>query len=108
MIHLFQHGDYTWALFIGHISVEKALKARFVESISEIPPKTHDLVRIVEKLGWEVAQETLDLLDTVTTFNLRARYDDYKRNFARKCTKEYSHEMIKRIEEVREWILSRP
>lgn len=31
MIHLYESGDYTWALFIGHIVLEKLLKASVVK-----------------------------------------------------------------------------
>lgn len=27
MVHLFEKGDYTWSLFIGHLVIEKLLKA---------------------------------------------------------------------------------
>ena len=31
MKHLFQTGDYNWALFIGHLVIEKLLKALYVK-----------------------------------------------------------------------------
>lgn len=31
MIHLFDSEDYHWALFIGHLVIEKLLKARLVK-----------------------------------------------------------------------------
>jgi hypothetical protein len=49
----------------------------------------------------------MDILDEVTTFNIRARYDDYRREFALRCTNEYTAAMIGRIEELRIWIKSR-
>lgn len=35
---------------------------------------------------------------------IRARYDDYKREFKAKCTREYTTRMVKSIEELRSWI----
>lgn len=107
MRHLLDHGDHTWALFLGHICLEKALKARFVERTREDPPRTHDLVRIAEASGLSLDEESMDFLDTATTFNIRARYDDYKREFASRCTREYTESMVARIEEIREWILKK-
>lgn len=43
-------------------------------------------------------------LQIIDTFNISARYDDYKRSFAEKCTDEYTAEQIKNIEEVRTWL----
>ncbi len=33
MAHLFEKGDYHWALFIGHLVIEKLLKAYYVKNI---------------------------------------------------------------------------
>lgn len=107
MHHLLDHGDFTWALFIGHICLEKALKSKIVEQENSDPPRTHDLVRLAESAGLALEDDVLDFLDTATTFNIRARYDDYKREFASRCTREYTEAMVARIEEVRGWILRR-
>ena len=45
-----------------------------------------------------------DLLETISHFNLEARYDDYKKTFENKCTDEYTENQIKNIEEVRTWL----
>ena len=47
-----------------------------------------------------------DLLDLFTTFNISARYPDYKESFYRKCTPEYTAERLREIEEIRTWLLS--
>ncbi|MBT6337680.1 MAG: HEPN domain-containing protein [Desulfobacula sp.] len=31
MTHLFEKGDYTWSLFVGHLFLEKLLKAWYVK-----------------------------------------------------------------------------
>ncbi len=88
MLHLIEKGDFTWALFIGHIVIEKLLKAWHVQNTSDnIPPFIHDLVRLTEKGGLSLSENQKDILDTITTFNLRARYDDYKMEFHKKSTK---------------------
>jgi hypothetical protein len=45
-----------------------------------------------------------DFLITVTTFNINARYDDYKQAFYKACTKEFTEKWINEIEEFRKWI----
>lgn len=37
-------------------------------------------------------------------FNIRARYEDYKQEFYKTCTKEFSEKYFNQIEELREWI----
>ena len=51
-----------------------------------------------------MTESQLDILDTITTFNIRARYDDYKQLFYKKCTLEYTAFWIEKIEELVKWI----
>ncbi len=104
MHFLFQSKKYNWALFIGHISVEKLLKAYYVKKKGKHAPPIHNLLRIAEKGGLEINEEYADWLDTVTLFNINARYDDYKREFYNQCTKEFTDIWIERIKELRIWI----
>ena len=46
---LFIAGKYDWALFMGHLVLEKVIKAVYViRSSGRIPPKLHNLVRLAE------------------------------------------------------------
>jgi len=40
-----------WALFIGHLTIEKLLKALYIKATGEYPPLIHDLRRIAEKMS---------------------------------------------------------
>ncbi len=104
MEHLFEKGDYTWALFIGHLVLEKLFKACFVKINSTTPPFIHDLVRLSEKCNLNLDETQKDILDTISTFNIRGRYDDFNREFYKKCTKHFTKTWVKQIEEFREWI----
>lgn len=104
MGHLYNNGDYTWSLFIAHIVLEKLLKAYFISTQKKNPPFIHDLLRLAEKSGLELNDEKKDLLDTVTTFNIRTRYDDYSNDFRKKCSRTFTEKHIQGIKEFREWI----
>ena len=41
MIHLFESKDYQWALFIGHLVIERLLKAKIVKDTSHHAPFIH-------------------------------------------------------------------
>ena len=76
----------------------------YVKNIDNNPIFTHDLLRIADKIKLELNDDQQDLLDTLSTFNIRTRYDDYKLEFYRKCTQEYTQEWIDKIKELRQWI----
>ncbi|SPD74612.1 conserved hypothetical protein [uncultured Desulfobacterium sp.] len=104
MVHLFEKGDYVWSLFVGHLVIEKLLKAWYVQNIANSPPYIHDLVRLAEKGGLSIDEEQKDVLDTISTFNLKARYDDFKMEFHRKCSQGFTEKWFNTIKEFRIWI----
>ncbi|MFA7124128.1 MAG: HEPN domain-containing protein [Candidatus Delongbacteria bacterium] len=104
MQHLFEKKDYSWSLFVGHLYLEKLLKAYFISVKNEQPPFIHDLNRIAEKAGIELTDDQKNILDTVTTFNLRARYADYKADFYKKCNLKFTELWKTKIEELALWI----
>ncbi|MCX6277785.1 MAG: HEPN domain-containing protein [Bacteroidetes bacterium] len=106
MLNLYQSKDYSWSLFIGHLVIEKLLKALYIKNKHEHPIPIHDLTRIAAKAGIECSDEILNQLDTITTFNINARYEDIKQNFYLKCTKQFSKTWIDQITELRKWIKS--
>lgn len=52
----------------------------------------------------ELNEEQQLFMVTVTAFNINARYDDYKMNFQKKCTPEFTKQWIEKITFKREWI----
>jgi HEPN domain-containing protein len=103
--HLLEKGDYPYALFFGHLTLEKILKAIIVRKTNEPPPLTHRLVFLAEKAGIPASAEQLELLEIVTDFNLEARYPDERFSFFQKCTAEFTKDFISKIEEFRKWLL---
>lgn len=104
MQKLFKAKTYSWALFLGHISVEKLLKALYVTLHKKHAPPIHNLYRLAELCELELSDAYSDWLDTITSFNINARYNDHKKEFYNLCTKEYAKTWIDRIKELRKWI----
>lgn len=48
---LFANEKYDWCLFIAHLVLEKILKGCYVKYRGQFPPRTHDLVRLVDMAG---------------------------------------------------------
>jgi len=103
---LYDNNKNTWCLFIGHLVIEKLLKGIYAKNNSRNPvaPKIHNLILLSQKANLEVPIEIREKIQIINTFNISARYDDYKKNFDRKCTNDYTAEQIKNIEEVRRWL----
>lgn len=107
MVNLFNSKDYHWSLFIGHIVIERLLKACVVRETGNHAPFIHDLTKLAGMSGFQFSEQQLDWLDTITTFKMNARYDSYKGAFYKKCTLEYTTEWIEKIKQLRSWIKER-
>jgi len=104
MTDLFNTKNYHWSLFVGHLVIEKLLKALFIHKTNQFPPMIHDLRRICEKAGILLNNEQVVVLDSISRFNLNARYDDYKQEFYKLCTAEFTMKWIEEIKIMRTWI----
>ena len=96
----------TWCLFMGHLVIEKLLKGLYAKNNPDDPiaPKIHNLILLSQKANLEVPTEIREKIQTINTFNISARYDDYKKSFDAKCTDNYTKEQVKNIEEVQKWL----
>lgn len=103
---IFSNGNYDWSLYIGHLALEKILKAYYVSVMNDIPPKIHRLDRIAELSGLKMSEEQEDLLKIVNEFNLEARYPDYKKKFKDICTQDFAQKYLTEIKQLHVWIQS--
>lgn len=104
---LFGVGKYDWSLFIGHLVLEKLLKAIYVQNNdNKMPPKFHNLVRLAEISNIEIDEDKKLVLDKINDFNVEVRYPEYKNEFYKSCTKEFAEENINKIKELYKWLKS--
>ena len=104
MLNLFNSADYNWALFLGHLVIEKILKAIYVKKFNKHAIFGHDLLRLASKTDLVLSEEQSEWFDRLTTFNINTRYDSYKQDFNKLCTKEFAEEWKLKIEELRRWL----
>jgi HEPN domain-containing protein len=106
--HLFAAGKYDWSLFISHLVLEKILKAIFVQdNNNQLPPKTHNLLKLAEHTQIVLTEEQKMLLDRVTEFNIETRYPQYKDELYKKCTPAFAEAYFQKINEIALWLKSR-
>jgi HEPN domain-containing protein len=107
MESLYKEGHYVWTLFAGHLVIEKLLKAYYVKTVDNNPLPIHHLLKLAEQTPLKLSEEQKDYLLEVTTFNVKARYPDYKFKFHKKATKEFTKRHLNAIKELRQWLLDR-
>jgi HEPN domain-containing protein len=95
---------YTASLFFLHLAIEKRLKAAYVKKTKCHAPFTHNLLVLIEKLGWEPTKETLRLAAEINEFNTEARYPDQKLDFHKRATKEFTEGYLSKGKDLLLWI----
>ncbi|MDO8512357.1 MAG: HEPN domain-containing protein [bacterium] len=80
---------YVHTLFFCHLTLEKALKACYVD-VNKVPsPPVHDLNWLAEEAKVSVSDDDKNILAEISKFNIAGRYEDYKLRLHEEATFEY-------------------
>ncbi len=104
---LLETGRFPYALFLGHLAIEKILKAVVVKTTGEHAPYTHSLTFLISKAKIDTPETIIDQLAEYMEFHLEARYPDEKKDFYKKCTEEFACNKFAEMEEVYKWLIRR-
>ena len=99
-------GKHVPALFFWHLGLEKILKAHWVkDNFSDTPPfTTHDLQKLISGTSLQCDADCYDFLSIVNTWNIEARYPDYKRTLHRIATGSYMAQHEQKITDLYKWL----
>ncbi len=75
--HLVDNSKTLQAMFYCHLAVEKTLKAHVAKQTGDVPPKIHNLKRLVELAGLNLSKEQKDVLNELMVFQQEGRYPEY-------------------------------
>jgi HEPN domain-containing protein len=103
---LYLSDDYHWCLFIGHLVIEKMLKALFTQNICDTPPRIHDLVKLAKLAKIDLDATKITIYNRINDFNIEARYPDEKLSFYKIATKDFAENNLKTIKEEFKWLKS--
>ena len=104
--HLVEKEDFSYALFFGHLALEKVLQGICVNKLKDHAPLIHNLVRLAGIAGLNVDEETENALIMIAGFNIESRYPDFKRSFRKKCTQAFTIEQMNEIKRIFKWLQS--
>ena len=103
---MYQTGRWLYVAFMCHQVVEKTLKAYWNASREDDPPYTHNHMRLADGSGlYEMMnEEQRDFLDTITNYNIEARYPEDKEELTRALTPQFCRQMIDDTKKIQQWI----
>lgn len=102
----FRDKNYLWCLFFCHLSLEKALKAKVIKNTKKESPYTHSLIILAKLSEIQLEEDNLVDLETITDFNIEARYDDYRESLKKKANKSYTEKYLTITKKYLKWFLN--
>ena len=102
--YMFRGGRYSYAVFMCHLSAEKAIKGLFEQRSGLIPPKTHNLVYLLNQLEIKPEKHMANLIATLSEANIATRYPESLEMLQKNYTESVAARIIHQSEEVLQWI----
>jgi len=73
---MLENKRFIYAVFMCHLSIEKALKGLYQSSLNELPPKVHNLIYPVEKIGLTPPDTFHNAIFELNRVSIPTRYPD--------------------------------
>lgn len=83
-------GQFVFALFAFHLTIEKLLKAAWIkDNQQDFPPRLHDLTSLYNQTDLALPNGWYDYIASINEWNIESRYPDFKLKIYQRTTKEY-------------------
>ena len=106
---MYQTGRWLYVAFMCHQVIEKTLKAYWCGTQPDDPPYIHNHMRLAEGSGLyeRMNDDQRDFLDTITNYNIEARYPEDKEELSRILTEQFCRQIIDNTKQMQQWIKDR-
>lgn len=103
---LFKAKRWLYVAFMCHQSIEKTLKAYWCGTQNDNPPYTHNHKRLADGCGLysRMSEEQKDFLNTITNYNIEARYPEDKDSLYNTLSPQVCQNLINETTRLTSWI----
>lgn len=104
---MLEAGRYVYVVFCCQQAVEKWLKGRIAGVTNELPPRTHNLVALVEQVIVDVDESRLTFLRELSAYYIQSRYPA-DLDLSVEVDSELAKKILRTTEECLAWLSSTP
>jgi len=97
-------GRAFYAVFMCHLSVEKAAKGLYHRKLGRIPPKTHNIVFLLREVSVRPPRGLDHFIASLDDAHIATRYPDDIDKLASRYDTESAREILNRGKETTLWI----
>jgi HEPN domain-containing protein len=102
--YMFKGGRYMYTVFMCHLAIEKALKGLYAGRVGKEPPKTHNLLYLIEKMKLKLPENLQDFIATLNRVSVPTRYPDDLRRILKDYNKNRTKEVLIQSKKVLQWL----
>ena len=102
--YMHKGGRHLYAVFMCHLAIEKALKGLFFERQREIPPKSHNLIYLLNKIGIKPPAEQGKFIVKINEASVPTRYPENLAILQQLYTEMIVKDLLSKGKELIEWI----
>jgi HEPN domain-containing protein len=102
--YMFKGGRFVYAVFMCHLAVEKALKGVYQLRMKEIPPKTHNLVGLLDRMGIKPPETLAKSIVRLNDTHVTTRYPDDLARILQFYPEPVTSDLMKSTAGILEWI----
>lgn len=101
-LHRLKHRSFC--LFFCHLALEKAIKAILTKKYPGQSFYIHSLSKLATTAELDLPAVWLEILDEISTFNVKARYNDVKLELYKRATPNYTKRFLVTTKEIQQWL----
>jgi len=101
---MFNGGRFFYAVFMCHLSIEKAMKSLYQARLKETPPKIHNLIYLLNKIGIKPVEDIGKFIIKLNEANVVARYPEDIDKLQKDYTQAVVKDMLAKSKEILQWI----
>ncbi len=101
---MFKGERYFYTVFMCHLSIEKALKGLIIQKNKEAPPKTHNLLYLIEIIDLELPEDMYDFVFTLNRVSVLTRYPDNLQRMLNEYNVDTTEKILEKGKELLKWL----
>ena len=101
---MYSGGRCFYAAFMCHLAIEKSLKGLFLSKLQEVPPKTHNLIYLLDKIGTRPDENVGKFVAKLNEVSIATRYPEDVEKLQKIFTDIVTKQIISQTKETLEWI----
>jgi len=103
-VFLLKSKRYIYVVFMCHLSLEKVLKAILSEAFSELPPRTHNLNRLLELGGITLPENMQAFVNAINLQSVPTRYPEDFTRLSKEIDGKTAAEYVRQTRRIIRWL----